>query len=157
MRFFTLEQAKLHCRVDNDDEDQLLEIYASAAERMCEQKIKRKIFMDVEEMQTALVSSGAALRSTLAEYDADMAILAVDGDRVLRINRVSRLNSDLAEIYMVEHGIVINDSIRAAAALMLGHLYRNREQNVTGQGEVAQPLVTGFDEILNPYVWELAE
>lgn len=45
--------------------------------------------------------------------------------------------------------IVMNDSIRAAVLLTVGHLYANREENVTGT--IVSELKTGVQSLLMPY------
>lgn len=45
--------------------------------------------------------------------------------------------------------IVVNDSVRAAVLLMLGHLYRNREEVITGT--IVSEMKEGARNLLWPY------
>ncbi|WP_018435350.1 head-tail connector protein [Paraburkholderia atlantica] len=47
--------------------------------------------------------------------------------------------------------IVITDSIRSAILLILGKLYSNREDVVTGTGRTVQKLPDGSQYLLQPY------
>lgn len=40
----TLDLIKQHCRIDSDDEDELLELYESAAQQHIENQLDRKLF-----------------------------------------------------------------------------------------------------------------
>lgn len=47
--------------------------------------------------------------------------------------------------------MVVNDAIKAAILLILGHLWRNREDVVTGQGAAAVQLPLGARTLLFPH------
>lgn len=87
----TLEQAKAHLRLNDDDPAPDLQLKLRAAEIMAAEFLNRQLFPD-EEAVAAAVQAGTA----------------------------------------GEHPMVVNDLIRAAILLTLGHLYANREENVTG-------------------------
>ncbi|ANN78913.1 head-tail connector protein [Bordetella flabilis] len=50
-----------------------------------------------------------------------------------------------------EDPMVVNDMIKAAILLLLGHLYRNREDVISGQTAAAVQLPMGSRALLQPY------
>jgi len=56
---------------------------------------------------------------------------------------------DNAGVDAGDRPIVINDSIRAAILLTVGHLYSNREENITGT--IVAELKMGVQHLLTPY------
>lgn len=106
MSLVDLEAAKLHLRVDDEDEDSLIQIYLDAAEQAAIDFLNRNVYADQEALDAA------------AEPPEALAM-------------------------------VVNAPIRAAVLLILGHLYANRENTVTGVSVQALPM--GAHALLWPY------
>lgn len=107
MPLVTLEQARLHLRVDETDEDTLITLWISAAELSAQSFLGRNVYADQTELDAA-VNAGTA------------------GDDPM----------------------VINDLIRAAILLMVGHLYANRED--VAAGVTFSRLPVGAEYLLMP-------
>lgn len=101
MQKIDLARAKLHLRVDGDEEDALIGGWIAAAYLAIEGKIFAKLYED-----GASIPEGAA-------------------------------------------GVVIDEAINAAAQLIIGHLYANRE--AVAPGQIAE-IPMGADWLLLPYV-----
>jgi len=69
--------------------------------------------------------------------------------------RVYATGDDLAAAVLAgsagEDPIVVNDAILAAMLLILGHLYKNREEVMTGQGSAAVKIPVGAEFLLWPH------
>ena len=108
MSFVTPEIAIRHCRIDDDEERDLIVIYLAAAEDSCAAYLNRLVFKDEAELNNAIANNQAD-----------------------------------------ENAIVANSAIIAAALLILGHLYKNRESSVIGA--TAQELPFGAMDLLKPF------
>jgi len=106
VRLVDLQAAKLHLRVDGEDEDVLIQIYLDAAEKAVIDFLNRNVYADQEALEAAAEPAEAM-------------------------------------------PMVVNAPIRAAALLILGHLYANRENSVTGVSVQALPM--GAHSLLWPY------
>lgn len=101
MKKIDLAHAKLHLRVDDTEEDALIEGWIAAAYLAIEGKIFAKLYED-----QADIPEGAV-------------------------------------------GVVIDESINAAAQLILGHLYTNREAVAPSQ---SAEIPMGADWLLQPFI-----
>jgi len=153
MSFVTLEEAKLHLRVDGIDEDALIGVYIAAAEQMAIALLDRGVYVDGTalgvaraaapgELDAAIAACEAAVTAAelLSDADAQDAAIQTAENNLLRANVAYRQTMD---------GIVVNDTIRAAVLLIVGHLFVNREDVVAGVS-VAQ-LPNGAEWLLAPY------
>lgn len=95
----SLEEAKLHLRVDSSAEDALITLYIGAARTLIEQHIQRKLVI---------------------------------------LDRFSTL---------AENEVEIDDAIKAAALLLIGNLYENREATT----EKLNELPLGYWSLIQPY------
>lgn len=148
-----LSTAKAHLRVDGADDDVMIAIYAGAAERAAIEFIGRNIYADPAALAAAVAAAPAALSAATATYDAavlaadaldagveqDMALMAAD----------EAYSAAKAAARMTHQGIVINDQIKAAMLLTIGHLYANREDVATGVSVAALPMGCGY--LLQPF------
>ena len=69
----TLDLIKQHCRIDSDDEGELLELYESAAQQHIENQLDRKLFADEvpDDVANGLVVNSAikqAMLMTIAHW-----------------------------------------------------------------------------------------
>ncbi len=153
MSAISLEVAKAHLRVDDSNSDAEITSMLAAAESIAQQFLNRRIFADQGALTTAMSGAQATLQAAGIAYDA--AILAADAITDERAREIAiesarytyaRAQTTARAIYA---GVVMDDLIKAAVLLILGHLYENR-QDVQEDGRVAE-LPMGSVYILQPY------
>lgn len=148
-----LATAKLHLRVDGTADDTMIALYIGAAESAAAQFLNRNIYADSSARTTARDAIPAALAIATLDYEAE--IDAVEAMTVGADSYMARLAAD--ESYteaktaarMTYQGIVINDQIKAAILLTIGHLFENREDSIVGVSAIALPM--GCDYLLQPF------
>lgn len=147
-----LPLAKSHLRLASDYPDEQVAVYLGAAVRAAAEFLNRRIFADQAELDAGRAGITAALIAAGEAYQA--ALDAVDSidDQVARCAAQldARRVYDQAQVSAVEtqRGIVVNDQIKAAILLLLGHLFENRQE--VQQGIVAQ-LPVGAHSLLFPF------
>ena len=152
MPMIDLALARQHLKIDEGDttEDTLVTQYINSATSACEGYCNRKFYAT----QDALDIDYAAARTALddARTARDTALEGVT-DCDTRSIITDRYNSQRAACLRRIHGIVVDDTIRAAILMMLGHFYRNRQEVVVAQYSGATQLPAGAKRILEPYLW----
>lgn len=153
MSFVTLAEAKLHLRVDGADEDALIGLYINAAEQAAVKALDRGVYVDDTALQTAMAAAPAALTTATAAYTA--AVTAADAmtdsteqAAALQVAETAYMRA-LVAYRQAFDGILVNDQIKAAVLLTVGHLYANREDVVVGASVAALP--NGADYLLQPF------
>ena len=153
MSFVTLEEAKLHLRVDGTDEDSLIGLYINAAEQAAIKAMDRGVYADNTAVQTAMTAAPAALTAATAAKEAAVtaAEALTDADEKAAALQAAEnaYTRALVAYRQVFDGIVVNDQIKAAVLLTVGHLYANREDVVVGVSVTALP--AGVDCLLQPF------
>lgn len=143
-------QARAHVRAEEDDD---IAIYIGAAELAAQEFMNRRVYADQAALDAAQLTVTDSLLAARAAYvAADEAANLID-DRDACLEAKGHAFSQ----YMAAHrlaaeirsGIVINDMIRAAMLLTIGHLYENREEVVTGVSVTQLPM--GTERLLRPY------
>lgn len=149
--FLTLAETKLHLRVDQTDDDALITIWMNVAEQQVEDYLNRNIYADQAALDAAVAAAPAALAAATATYEAAIDAAAVLEDEV-EAAAATRYAEDAyvkaqTESDMVHRGIVVNDTMKAAALLLVGDLYENRE------AQTDRPLQRNltFERLLNPF------
>lgn len=153
MTFVTLSEAKLHLRVDGADEDALITMCISAAELSAVSLIERNVYADSTALNAAIAAAPAALAAALSAYqaavtDAELLTEADLMDEALRVAEADYLRAKIQSRH-THDGIVVNDSIKSAVLLIVGHLYANREDVATGVS--VSKLPNGAEWLLQPY------
>lgn len=151
MNLITIEQARAHCRADAADDD-LLTIYGDAAEEAAQQFLNRRVYADESTLSGARDGVPAMLEAADTAYDdAVEAADDLDGsarcaalDAAVFVRAAAR-----ARAREIDSGIVATDDIVSGILLILGHLYRNREDVVTGPAPAALPM--GAHALLWPH------
>lgn len=153
MSFVTLDEARLHLRVDCHDEDALIWLYISAAEQAAINALDRGVYADSTELQTAMAAAPAALAAATAAKDSAVAAAEAltDADEKAAALKAAEnaYTRALVAYRQVLDGIVVNDQIKAAVLLTVGHLYVHRADAVVGASVSALP--NGADHLLQPY------
>lgn len=151
MKLITLQQAREHCKADSDD-DAMLTLYVNGAEKACAHAAARNLYKDQAEMDAAVATVAASMATARTARDTALAAITApagteEGDLLRSIayrnyQQVVETTSDIM------HGIVADDDVIAAVLLTVGHLYRNREEVITGQGAAAVELPQGAAAIM---------
>jgi hypothetical protein len=148
-----LPTAKLHVAADGDADAALITLYLGAAERSVVEYACRNIYATQGALDAAIAAVPDALIAAKTAYDAaivladamdagdlqDMAVLAAD-EAYTKAKQSAR---------MTYQGIVVNDQIKAAILLTLGHLYANRENSIVGVQVAALPM--GSQYLMNSF------
>lgn len=156
MSILTLAVARAHLRCDETDSaDAELQPYMDAAEDAAQAYLNRTIYADA----TAMTAAQDSLPTSMAQAQADHDAAYAAADAVTNTTQAQTMRA-LADVALsdaqaaacrVISGVVINASISAAVLLTLGHLFANREDNVTGLRAAAVELPTGTKALLRPY------
>jgi hypothetical protein len=160
MKLITIEQARDHVRSDGDD-DTLLTTYCNAAEAACARLANRSLFATTADLTTAVVAIPDMMVQAYAAYDA--AVIDADAQDD---DRIKGMKLGLAQVALDRatlradadmHGLALDmpdcDDILSAILLTVGHLYRNRENVVSGQGAAAVELPMSAQNIMNNHRW----
>lgn len=148
-----LPTAKLHLSVDGTDADAIITLYLGASERSVVEYACRNIYADQTALDAAIAAVPDVLVAAKTAYDAS--ILAADALTDEDLQGMAYLAAN--ETYfnakqsarMTYQGIVVNDQIKAAILLTLGHLYQNREDTVVGVSVVELPMGSRF--LMDPF------
>ena len=153
MTFVTVDEAKLHLRVDGTDEDALIGLYINAAEQAAVKAMDRGVYADGTALQTAMTAAPAALTAATVAKEAavDAAEAITDSTEKVAALQVAETAYMRAQVAyrQVFDGIVVNDQIKAAVLLTVGSLYAQREDVVVGASVAALP--NGADYLLQPF------
>lgn len=167
MRLITLDEARDHCKADGDDDD-LIVLYANAAEAMCARLANRTLFATTDELQAALATVGTRMAAAYAAYDAAVSMAqSSDDDRVVGMLMASAQHQlDVATTTCENdlHGLAVeaapdaaglpgHDAIRAAILMLVAHYYFTRPTVLTGQGAAAIEVPQGTADIMANYRW----
>ena len=153
MSLVTLAEAKLHLRVTDSAEDALIAVYITAAEQSAVSALDRGVYADGTALQTAMTAAPAALTAATVAKEAAVAAAEAMTDSTeqaaaLQVAETAYLRA-LVAYRQVFDGIVVNDQIKAAVLLTVGHLYANREDVVAGVSVAQMP--NGAEWLLQPY------
>lgn len=153
MSFVTTSEAKLHLRVDSADEDALIGVYITAAEQMAVALLDRGVYADGTALGVAKAAAPGELETASAAYDAAIEAAQAMTDDALQAAATQTAENAWLKACVTHRqtmdGMVVNEAIRAAVLLIVGHLFANREDVVAGVS-VAQ-LPNGADYLLQPY------
>ena len=153
--------ARDHVKSDGDD-DNLLTQYANGAVKVAKGFCRRNLYWD----QAALDADKATFATKLTDaentwqtardaYDIPASCPETVQDRINAgqldaawKDYIAAMNS----LSQMRDGIVIDDAILAALLLITGHLYKNRQEVITGASAAAVQLPLGAKRILEPYM-----
>ena len=153
MSFVQLSEAKLHLRVDSLDEDALIAVYIVAAEQSAVSLLDRGVYADGTALGAAKASAPADLTAATATYTAAIAAAqaladATEQAAATQAAEYAYLRAQVAYRQAMD-GMVVNDTIKSAVLLIVGHLYANREDVVAGVSVAQMP--NGAEWLLQPF------
>jgi len=79
MPIVTLEQARLHLRVDGEDEDSLIALFITTAGEQVQEYLNRQVFADLVELNQAVAAGTGGDRPMLANASTQAAALLIIG------------------------------------------------------------------------------
>jgi hypothetical protein len=149
----TLENAKLHLRVDGTDEDALIGVYIAAAEQSAVALLDRGVYADGTALGVAKAAAPGELAAATATYTAAIAAAQAMADTTEQAAAIQTAGNDLLRAQVAYRqamdGMVVNEAIKAAVLLIVGSLYANREDVVSGVSVAKLP--NGAEWLLQPY------
>lgn len=169
-----LDDVKLHCRVDGDDDDSLLKAYTGAAVNLCQHRIGRSLMS--QGWQVTLDAFPLALKLPYPVVQSIDAITYMDGEGVSQdldlssyelVGNELRLASgavlpDDASMVQIEYTAgyatgdetdqqaAVPDAIKTWILLTVATMYANRESIVVG-ASVASIQDSFVDRLLDPF------
>ncbi|MCK7547189.1 head-tail connector protein [Marinobacter koreensis] len=170
----TLEEAKAHCRIEHDAEDSLVQSLISAAFRQIENRTGQAFdhVADAEMVLDSLPSGDSGIELKWTPVRAVKGVVYLDPLGVEQTLSGADLLLDVRGVYPMLYPAqewpeskrdrasvkvtadigyeTVPADVRAAALLIIGHLYENREAVVIGT--IATELPLGVDLLLAPYV-----
>lgn len=153
MTFVTVDEAKLHLRADGTDEDALIGVYIAAAEQSAVSLLDRGVYADGTALGAAKESAPADLTAATATYTAAIAAAqaladATEQAAATQAAEYAYLRAQVAYRQAMD-GMVVNDVIKSAVLLIVGHLYAHREDVLSGVSVAKLP--NGAEWLLAPY------
>lgn len=131
MSLIDLDRAKLHLRVDTDDEDALITGQLVAAERLSMAWIRRNVYADQAALNAAVLAVPAALSAATAAYEAALALASELPNAMERAAAVAAAQEAYEDAQgdakRTRRGVVVEELFISAVLLTLGALYENRE------------------------------
>ncbi len=149
-----IDKARLYLKADGDDDDLISLELLPAAQQVCQDYCNRVFYDSVSDQSddfvvalsdrtAALASRTTALQAVTGDTPDDWATRRLINDHYIQV---------FGDISKRIHGIVIDSAINAAILMTLGHLYKNREDNLaTGNNVVQVPV--GAQRILQTKLW----
>lgn len=173
----SLAEAKLHCRVDIDDDDALIEALIQTARDKVEKSTGLALMSSTWDLWLDDFPCGE-IQFTKPPVTAITWLKYTDGAGVLQTLAADQYTSDLKSKYTrivpgygltwpsarcamnavnvrfvagYADAVAVPASIRSAMLLWIGHLYANRESVIVGTISAALPM--GVKDLLSPYVF----
>ncbi len=153
MSFVTLAEAKIHLRVDGTDEDALIGLYINAAEQAAVKAMDRGVYADGTALGVAKAAAPGELDTAIAAYESAIAAAEALADETAKAASIQTAGNGLLRAKVAHRqamdGMVVNEAIKAAVLLIVGHLFVNREDVVVGVSVAKLP--NGAEWLLAPY------
>lgn len=153
MNIITIEQARAHCKTDAVDDD-MLTIYANAAEKACANLANRALFVDQAALDAAILAVPAAMSAAFAAHASAVeaaASLPEEERDIAESVAAQKLFAVRMTQSNIIYGIPVDADIIAAILLTTAHFYRNREEVVVGSNAAVNQLPIGAERIMRWY------
>lgn len=148
-----IDKARTYLKADGDDDDLIIDQIASAT-NVCEDYCNRVFYVDADAKEADFALALTDRTTALANRKAALALITghEQDDEYTRGLITDHYIEVLGDITQRINGIVIDDAINAAILITLGHLYKNREDNLSTGNNVVQVPV-GAQRILQSKLW----
>jgi hypothetical protein len=155
MSAISIEVAIEHLRAEDDDRGYIQGLLEAAEGAACDY-MARRLYADESGMVAGRAAAIELRSQARVRFGAAMALVDLIHDADDRSSAVEVAGYDLkhaiAQSEAMSLGVELNPTIQAACLLILGHLYTNREDVVTGPGTTnAIALPQGSKFLLAPY------
>lgn len=152
MSLVTLADAKAHLRIEEAGEDTLIQAYVNAAELLATNYIGCNVYADQSALDSARASASASVSEAVAKYEADTAS-AMSKPSETEVEYWAQhahrtYTTSIGAASRALEGIVLNDAIKSAILLIVGHLYLNRE---AGTDKAISEIPFGVYALLQPF------
>lgn len=140
LQYLTLDEARTHCKADGEDDDLIL-LYAEAAERDGVVSLNRAVFKTEPELAAAIADLPTVMAA--ARQERDDALAAADEitdacDRQESRNLALQTYDNQRFVWSgIRNGIVIDAHLKGAMLMTTAHYYQNKASVVAGQGAAA--------------------
>lgn len=147
------EIVRQHLKLDEGvtEDHMLIGQYLQSAVAVCEGYCGRRIYLDAAARAIDRDLAKIDWAAARAEYD-DL-VAAADGDRAVLDAAESIRSAEHGRYMQRVVGIVLHDDVKAAILMVLGHLYKNRQEVVVAQYSGATQLPAGARKILERYLY----
>ena len=145
-----IDIVRQHLKADGDD-DELITMYMASALSICEGFCNRRFFASDAAMDAAVTQAADDYQAALTAHDA--AVEAAGDDCVLLGSANDRWITAVGAYRAVMNGMVADATVIAAQLQLTGHLYKNRQEVIAGQGAAAVQVPVSAQRILQPYLW----
>lgn len=139
-----LDTAKTHLRVYGTDEDELIAMWLTAAERAASEFMNRNIYPDQTALDAAKAAAPVALDAALAAFEAAIEAArdkTTDAAREFaQFSALEALTNARVAARKAVQGIVVDEEITTAILLTLCHLYENRSDSYAGKPITVLPM-----------------
>lgn len=153
MSLLTLDEARAHLRVGPTYPAAQIQPYLDAADSYVQAFLNRRVYPTKADMEAARAAVPNALQAAaLARAEALAAAAAATDPATAEWLRCSAHEDYAAALSSANHalrGMVVNDSIKTALRLLLGHLDENRES--VARGVSVTELPQGAELFLLPF------
>lgn len=126
MSVLTIDEAKLHQKIDHEDDDEDIQEKLDASESMVAHFMGRNVYKDELSLKDDFNKIHDIQLNAKNEIDNLALIFEIDSDihKNTAVQKQRELNQ---KILMIVNGIVVNPHIRAGILLTFGYLYEVRE------------------------------
>ncbi|WP_183027658.1 head-tail connector protein [Variovorax sp. UMC13] len=149
----SFEEARAHLRVDDCYPTEQIAPYLLAAERFAVEFLNRRLYASEAQRAEAVATVPQALAAASAAYAAAMqsaTALPIGIERDAALQHATWVYEAAKTAALeIRRSMVVDDLIKAAILLILGHLHENREEVVTGTTATTLPI--GAKALLSPY------
>lgn len=149
----SFEEARAHLRVESCYPTEQVAPYLLAAERFAVEFLNRRVYESEAKLAEAVAAVPKALSDARVAYEEGVrsaAALSDGSERDAACEHAAwAYRAAKTAALEIRCGMVIDDLIKAAILLTLGHLHENREEVITGT--IATTLPTGARALLQPY------
>ena len=132
MPIISADEARRHVRGEAADDADLL-LMARAAERVCMQFLNRQVYATVGELTAAVATVPGKVAAAQAAFDGTLNASYSDTETYNSAMSAARVQyaREIAATREIMQGMVVEDDVKIAMLLLMGHFFMNREAVTT--------------------------
>lgn len=154
MSYLSDAEARAHLRLADGEDDGNLALYIAAAEQFAQQFMNRNVYADTASCIAAAAAAPAAFDAAAAAYTAAMGNLPnLDPNEIDMVRETATAQfNDAKQSYAADvRSIPVNENIKSATLIALGHRYAIRQDVVADYRIVPTQIPQGAQLLLMPY------